>query len=91
VVRDTGIGIMPEKRATIFEPFSQADGSMARKYGGTGLGLAICVQLGQMMGGGIRVESEVGRGSSFYFTAKMRTPRDTPESTASSEPLTIMT
>ena len=89
VVRDTGIGISPEMREAIFEPFTQADGSMARKYGGTGLGLAICSKLVQIMGGSIRVESEVGCGTSFYFTVRMRTPQDSPESTISSEPLTL--
>jgi len=67
-VSDTGIGIPPEKQAVIFEPFTQADGSMTRQYGGTGLGLTICVRLVGMMGGGISVSSQVGTGSSFRFT-----------------------
>ncbi|HEY3770057.1 MAG TPA: ATP-binding protein, partial [Candidatus Angelobacter sp.] len=68
IVRDTGVGIEQEKQGTIFEAFSQADGSMARKYGGSGLGLAICVRLLEMMHGKIWVESEPGKGSTFHFT-----------------------
>jgi two-component system, sensor histidine kinase and response regulator len=70
-VKDTGVGIPADKRDKIFEAFSQADGSMARKYGGTGLGLTICTRLVTMMGGAIWVESEDGQGSTFHFTLRL--------------------
>jgi two-component system, sensor histidine kinase and response regulator len=72
-VKDSGIGIPIDKQSKIFEAFSQADGSMARKYGGTGLGLTICSRLASMMAGEIWVESEPGEGSTFKFTLKLET------------------
>lgn len=70
-VRDTGIGIPPEKIEAVFEKFSQVDGSSTRKHEGTGLGLAIATRLVELMGGRIELESEVGVGSTFSFTIEL--------------------
>ncbi len=70
-VFDTGIGVAPERAVKIFESFSQADGATTRRYGGTGLGLAICKQLTLLMGGEIGIESELGRGSTFWLEVRL--------------------
>ncbi len=89
-VKDTGIGIPPEKQKEIFSSFTQADNSMTRKYGGTGLGLTISRRLVELLGGRIWVESVPGTGSAFHFTARLGIASDrkqdaepTPQSTLS--------
>ncbi|MCJ8273713.1 MAG: ATP-binding protein, partial [Psychrosphaera sp.] len=76
-VKDTGVGIRENAIGQLFSSFTQADSSMSRKYGGTGLGLAICKNLVEMMDGQIWVESELNKGSTFYFTAQFE--MDEPE------------
>jgi two-component system sensor histidine kinase/response regulator len=83
-VEDTGIGIPPDKIDAILRPFEQADLSTTRRYGGTGLGLSICVQLVELMGGRIEIESESGSGSTFRFSIVLApgTPRTERERVA---------
>ena len=70
-VRDSGIGIAPEQQQSIFAEFTQADSSITRKYGGTGLGLSICRRLSALMGSELKVDSELGKGSTFHFTVPL--------------------
>jgi len=88
-VSDTGIGIPPEKQTLIFQPFAQADNSTTRKYGGTGLGLTISRRLVELMGGNLWVESEVGRGTQFHFTARLKTSEKPIEAGAIAPPETL--
>jgi signal transduction histidine kinase len=84
-VRDTGMGVPVDKQRVIFEPFSQVDNSLRRKFGGTGLGLAICAQLIDIMGGRIWVDSDDRTGSTFHFTVRLKPIEAAPAKTASEQ------
>jgi signal transduction histidine kinase/CheY-like chemotaxis protein/HPt (histidine-containing phosphotransfer) domain-containing protein len=86
-VTDTGPGIPPEARTRIFEAFTQADDSMARRFGGTGLGLAISRELVTLMGGEMGCETEIGRGSEFWFVVPLEEPSHGVESPSDDEEL----
>lgn len=86
VVQDTGMGIAPEQQATLFEPFQQADASITRRFGGTGLGLAISRQLARLMGGDVGVQSTLGAGSEFCFTARVQRSNSTNSATERAAP-----
>ncbi len=88
-VADTGIGISPDKQTAIFEAFKQADGSMTRKYGGTGLGLTISSRLVELMGGRMWVESEIGEGSRFHFTADFKVQKAAARTVVPRDPGTL--
>lgn len=89
-VADTGIGIAPEQAATIFEPFTQSDVSVARRFGGSGLGLAICRSLVDQLGGTIGFDSKLGEGSRFYVTVSFERAKSHPTADESNETTAVL-
>jgi PAS domain S-box-containing protein len=88
-VADSGIGMTGEQQATIFQAFQQADSSTTRQFGGTGLGLSIVSQLVALMDGSIRVESELGKGTTFHLAVRLGVPEQQPPSAVSQRPLAL--
>jgi signal transduction histidine kinase/DNA-binding response OmpR family regulator len=88
-VSDTGIGIPADRMDRLFKSFSQIDTSTTRRFGGTGLGLAISKQLSQLMGGTIGAESELGRGSTFWFTARLQRDRSKEQDSSQPQPIDL--
>ncbi len=85
VVEDTGIGISPQKQAQIFEAFQQEDSSTTRRYGGIGLGLTICGRIVKLMNGDLQLNSEAGKGSTFWFTIRLGVPKESESPTATTQ------
>lgn len=90
-VQDTGVGIAADKQASIFDAFTQADGSLTRRYGGTGIGLSIASRLVELMGGRMWVQSDAGFGSTFNFTLALGIPEPTSEVTTSDASFSLLT
>lgn len=88
-VQDSGVGISPKQQPTIFDAFTQADASTARRYGGSGLGLAICSRLVKLMGGGIELQSELGQGSVFTVTLPLEEATTTTDHAPLSAPIEL--
>ena len=90
-VQDTGVGVAPDKQASIFEPFTQVDGSLTRRYGGTGIGLSIASRLVELMGGRMWVQSDTGFGSTFNFTVQLEKHAQTVAPEPSEDSFSLLT